>query len=237
MQSTDILFRLISLFSGILPFLIIIFVISRVISAVSKAASSSSGETAAAEKVHRLVSDLTTRLSTTQPAPIVETVRITPPSPGSTKLVDWDLIRENMEPEEIRACFDVDALSRGVRTEDLPKYVRIDRLRRLFSDDQLSEMLNLDFFLGAQKKPSPLLATRAIVPPSVVPLSDKPDVAEKQHDSETSGRIRANSSTTPVFSPQTLAGGVAFWQIMQTCPGIHYYSYLNQRLKESKKET
>ncbi|MCD4786346.1 MAG: hypothetical protein K8T10_21185 [Candidatus Eremiobacteraeota bacterium] len=66
--------------------------------------------------------------------------------------INWNLIKLNMTPERIRECFDMDALKSGVKKEDLPKYVHTDRLRNYFSEPQLRDMIDLDFFEKGHKK-------------------------------------------------------------------------------------
>jgi len=66
--------------------------------------------------------------------------------------INWNLIRLNLTPERIRECFDMDALRAGVKKEDLPKYVYLDKLRNYYTEPQLRDMLDLDFFEEGEKK-------------------------------------------------------------------------------------
>lgn len=58
----------------------------------------------------------------------------------------WNLIRLNLTKDQIRECFDMEALSKGVKKEELYKYVYLDRLRNYFTDPQLADMIDLQFF-------------------------------------------------------------------------------------------
>jgi len=78
----------------------------------------------------------------------------TPGSLGSQYLakrppINWRLIRMNMTKEQINECFDMQELRQGVKKEDLPKYVHLERLRQYFSDAQLQDFIDLAFFDNA----------------------------------------------------------------------------------------
>jgi len=60
--------------------------------------------------------------------------------------INWNIIRLNMTQDQIAECFDMTALSRGVKKADLPQYVNLRKLRSYFSDAQLADMIDLDFF-------------------------------------------------------------------------------------------
>lgn len=66
--------------------------------------------------------------------------------------INWNLIKLNMTREQIRECFDMDALSRGVKKKDLPQYVNLDKLRNYFTRPQLMDLIDLEFFEEAASK-------------------------------------------------------------------------------------
>jgi hypothetical protein len=56
-----------------------------------------------------------------------------------------------MTKEQIKECFDMDALSKGVKKEELYKYVNVDRMKNYFSEPQLADMMDMDFFQQSTK--------------------------------------------------------------------------------------
>ncbi len=76
-----------------------------------------------------------------------------PPVKPQKPPINWNMIKLNMTKEQIRYCFDLNALNRGVKKEELPKYVYLDRLRKHFSEPQLQDMLDMDFFEKSTVKP------------------------------------------------------------------------------------
>lgn len=60
--------------------------------------------------------------------------------------INWNVVKLNLTKDQIQECFDMAALSKGVRKEDLPRYVYLDRLRKYFSDAQLADMIDVAFF-------------------------------------------------------------------------------------------
>lgn len=63
--------------------------------------------------------------------------------------INWKLIRMNMTKEQINECFDMQELRQGVKKEDLPKYVHLERLKQYFSDAQLQDFIDPAFFENA----------------------------------------------------------------------------------------
>jgi len=64
--------------------------------------------------------------------------------------INWYLIKVNLTKKQMEECFDMKALAQGVKKKDLPKYVHLDKLRQYFTEAQLRNMLDLDFFEKAQ---------------------------------------------------------------------------------------
>jgi len=58
----------------------------------------------------------------------------------------------NMTKDQINECFDMDTLRRGVKKQNLPQYVHLDKLRQYFSDAQLRDFIDLDFFKNATQE-------------------------------------------------------------------------------------
>ncbi len=84
------------------------------------------------------------------------TTTTTPGAIGSQYLkkrppINWRLIRMNMTKEQINECFDMQELRQGVKKEDLPKFVHMERLKQYFSDAQLQDFIDLQFFENAGK--------------------------------------------------------------------------------------
>lgn len=78
----------------------------------------------------------------------------TPGSIGSQYLkkrdpINWRLIRMNMTKEQINECFDMKELRQGVKKENLPQFVHLERLKQYFSDAQLQDFVDLAFFENA----------------------------------------------------------------------------------------
>jgi hypothetical protein len=77
---------------------------------------------------------------------------IIPPRPvPSRPPIDWNMIKLNLSKEQIKECFDMEALAKGVKKEDLHNYVFIDRLRNHFSEPQLQDMIDMEFFTRADR--------------------------------------------------------------------------------------
>lgn len=74
--------------------------------------------------------------------------------------VNWELIKLNLTPEQIMECFNVEALSSGnVKIEDLLNYVNIGRLKEIFSEPQLRDMIDLDFFEAKKREKEAVFKT------------------------------------------------------------------------------
>ena len=63
--------------------------------------------------------------------------------------INWRLIKMNMTKEQINECFDMAELRKGVKKEQLPNHVHLDRLKQYFSTAQLQDFIDLEFFEGA----------------------------------------------------------------------------------------
>lgn len=63
--------------------------------------------------------------------------------------INWNMIKLNLTKSQIKECFDMQALQRGVKKEELPKYVNLDKLKQYFSEAQMRDMIDLDLFTGA----------------------------------------------------------------------------------------
>ncbi|MCL5773155.1 MAG: hypothetical protein M1536_02085 [Firmicutes bacterium] len=132
-------------------FVIIVIIFSFVGKAISGKVTVQS--ISSTESIQEMVSELrSANLSSIQPGAkpyITENIyRRHRPFP-----VNWDLIKLNLNPGQIKECFNVEALNSGnVKIEDLPNYVNIERLKEIFSEPQLRDMIDLDFFEAKEKK-------------------------------------------------------------------------------------
>ncbi|MFP4497226.1 MAG: hypothetical protein ACLFQV_03350 [Vulcanimicrobiota bacterium] len=69
--------------------------------------------------------------------------------------INWRLIKMNMTKDQMQKCFDLDKLRQGVKKRELYKYVHLDRLKNYFSEAQLRDMIDLEFFEKSQEKSEP----------------------------------------------------------------------------------
>lgn len=186
-----------SLFSslnGIFPFIIAAIFIWRVVSIIAKTARSGPPQT----------------------------LPLDVPLPKSAKQlsspINWSLIRENLEPEEIRECFNTEALSRGVPVADLPKYVNLNKLRTYFTEEDLADLIDLDLFAQSEdlKKIDPETLVSRLAQPSI----------HVQFQQEEEPRSKPRKTIDPLKLGDleiNLQSGILFWQIIQPCPGMRSY--------------
>lgn len=96
--------------------------------------------------------------------------------------INWNMIRLHLAPHEVEDCFDLSALKQGVKKEDLPQYVRLDRLKSLVPDKVLRSLIDLDFFEGSQEEPDGFHYTESLITrPKTVETPTPPQTAAKPH--------------------------------------------------------
>lgn len=131
-------------------FIVFIVVIAQVVGAITKAAKQSGGQSGLGSLLDpdRLAS-LNNQLASGTAEPGLQSPRAeAPPDRYASKKppVNWRVVRLNMTKEQINECFDMPALRKGIRKDELPNYVKLDKLRSYFSEPQLRDMLDMDFF-------------------------------------------------------------------------------------------
>jgi hypothetical protein len=73
--------------------------------------------------------------------------------------INWHIVKLNLSKEQMAECFDLAAFKSGVKKKDFPKYVYLDKLRKYFSDAQLQDMIDMDFFRENEEKSQPVFST------------------------------------------------------------------------------
>ncbi|MCE1248219.1 MAG: hypothetical protein LWY06_16385 [Firmicutes bacterium] len=130
---------------GFFFFIFMLIIIVSVVSSVFKSAQNVGGSQGATD-----LSNALNELKQEQAKKATGTTYSTPYSYPQAEVkrppINWNMIRLNMSKEQINECFDMQALAKGVKKDDLYKYVKIDKLRSLFPDVQLRDMVDMDFF-------------------------------------------------------------------------------------------
>lgn len=134
--------------------------------------------------------------------------------------INWRLIRMNMTKEQINECFDMQELRQGVKKEDLPKYVHLERLRQYFSDAQLQDFIDLAFFENAGKLEEEAFQGKSVLTPlgqEMKTLSQKaselpasmPDTAPAQRRAEKRAKQQAISQPKVELHKETIVEEVS----------------------------
>ena len=79
--------------------------------------------------------------------------------------INWRLIRMNMTKEQINECFDMQELRQGVKKEDLPKFVHLEKLKQYFSEAQLQDFIDLSFFENAGRVDDEAFRGKSVLTP------------------------------------------------------------------------
>jgi hypothetical protein len=73
-------------------------------------------------------------------------------TPPVKQPINWHILKLNLTKEQMAECFNLAAFRSGVKKKDFPKHVYLDKLRKYFSDAQLRDMIDLEFFEEYQRK-------------------------------------------------------------------------------------
>ncbi len=173
---------------GIFLFIIVVIIVVNIIASITKSAKQLSEvekKPIIFGKMHGI--DSTSNLSIKRLSEVEDliassgayTSKRTKKSRSKKVPINWYLIKVNLTKEQIEECFDMKALAQGVKKKDLPKYVHLDKLRQYFTEAQLRNMLDLDFFEKAQAQLKTELKPPSKLIPKLTGLSKKVTTTEK----------------------------------------------------------